>query len=69
MEWSLDKFNGNLSLVARLGYDGACTGCVCDQGGASLKEFGQNSLLATYRPDFQVIQLPALTEGRYVSQV
>ena len=45
--------------------DEACTGCVCEKGGASFKEFGpmifasggsgvdftQNSLLAAYRPD------------------
>ena len=49
--------------------DGACTGCVYEEGGASFKEFGpmifasggsgadftQNSLLATYRPDLSQI--------------
>ena len=40
VEWLLDKFNVNVSLVARLGYHHRrSTGCVCDNGGASLKEF------------------------------
>ena len=79
VEGLLDKFNVDVSLVARLGYHHRrSTGCVCDKGGASLKEFGQvifsgegfgadftlNSLLAAYRPDS--MSAPALTVVRSV---
>ena len=59
-----------LSRVSVIITDGACTGRVCDMGGASLKEFGpvifasegfgadvtRNSLLATYRHRGQLSQ-------------